>query len=267
MSIQKTILGRFSWKRLVTSLVLIYVIMNVFVHFVSDGMMFPYNQTSYDKNLINLKFIKTNGGLNIATKYWKAENEKYLIIYFHGNYLDLGHLDESAKNFNDQGYSVLAMDYRGYGLSQGTATENNAYNDSQMLYDEALDLGYKEDQLLILGRSIGTGVATELALNNKSKALILVSPFTSAYRVMTNIALTPFDKFNNLSKMSDMQTPLFILHGSDDKIIKPWHSEKLYNQHRGAKKRHLITGVDHNNIWAHDLAKMMNEFELFVKSI
>lgn len=265
MKINKMIFGTFSWKRLFTSLILIYVIMNIFIHYVSDGMMFPYNQTSYDQRLENLKFIKTNDGLQIATKFWKANNEISLILYFHGNYLDLGHLNETAKNFNGYGYSVLAMDYRGYGLSQGTVTENNAYQDSQLLYDLALSMGYKDDQLLILGRSIGTGVATELALNNNSKALILVSPFVSAYRVLTNISLTPFDKFNNLAKISQITKPLFIIHGNQDTIIQPWHSEMIFEEHKGQKQRFLVEGAGHNDIFDNDLSEIFNQFNLFLK--
>lgn len=267
MELKKILLGSFSWKRLFTSLVLIYVIMNVYIHFISDRMMFPYDRTSYDLNLPNLSFIVADNKYKIATRFWKSKDEKNLILFFHGNYLDLGYLDDFAEKLNSNGYSVFAMDYRGYGLSQGTATDKTTYKDSQLLYDTALKMGYSSDQLLIVGRSIGTGVATELALKNNCKALILISPFVSAYRVMTNIPLLPFDKFNNLAKISQISEPLFIIHGTKDIVIKPWHSELIIKKHKGKKQRYLVDGAGHNDILDYEFENVIQQFQLFIDAI
>ncbi len=62
---------------------------------------------------------------------------------------------------------------------------------------------------MILGHSIGSGIATELAVTNQARALVLISPFTSAYRVVTNYRIFPLDKFNNLAKIDNIKTPLF----------------------------------------------------------
>ena len=263
---KKIILGTFSWKRLFVSSILIYIIMNVWIHyFISDGLMFPYNKTSYDDKLSGLKFIVADDGTKIATRFWKSSHEKNFILYFHGNYLDLGYLDDFAEKLNVNGYSVLAMDYRGYGLSQGNATEKNTYQDSQLLYEAALKMGYSSDKILIVGRSIGTGIATELALKNTSKALILISPFVSAYRVMTRIPLSPLDKFANLDKISHVTEPLFIIHGNKDTIIKPWHSELIFEQHKGLKQRFIVDGAGHNDILDYDLDRIFHQFILFIE--
>ena len=265
MDIKKIILGKFSWRRLFTSVALIYVILNVWIHFISDGLMFPYNQTSYDKKLTGLDYIISDDGTKIATRYWQSNNEKNLILYFHGNYLDLGYLDDFAVKLNGYGYSVLAMDYRGYGLSQGTVTEKNAYQDSQLLFDTSIKMGYSDDQILIVGRSIGTGIATDLALKNRSKALILISPFVSAYRIMTKVALLPFDKFANLEKISQVTQPLFIIHGSEDSIIQPWHSELIFENHKGLKQRYVVDGAGHNDILDFGLDEIIRRFDKFIE--
>ena len=265
MGIKKIVMGSFSWRRLFTSTILIYVIVNVWIHFISDGLMFPYNQTSYDDKLPGLDYIDADDGTKIATRYWQSNNEKNLILYFHGNYLDMGYLDDFAENLNDYGYSVLAMDYRGYGLSQGTVTEKNAYQDSQLLYDLSIKMGYSAQQVLIVGRSIGTGIATELALKNNSKALILISPFVSAYRVLTKVTLLPFDKFTNLEKISQITQPLFIIHGSEDSIIQPWHSELIFENHKGPKKRYLVEGAGHNDILDYGMDEMFNQFNKLIE--
>jgi len=252
-----------NWKRLISSTIIIYCILTIYVYVISDRLMFPYDQSSYDSQLKGLSLLITKDKKKIAVKFWKSNNEKNLILYFHGNYLDLGDLDIIAEKFNEQGYSFLTMDYRGYGLSEGKVSEKNAYQDSQLLFDYAIKLGYLHKNIIIMGRSIGTGLATELALNNKSKALVLISPFVSAYRVVTKIPLFLFDKFDNLSKISKITEPLFVVHGNLDNVIHPWHSIVLYNNYKGLKNRFLIQGVGHNDLFDENFDKILNQFELF----
>lgn len=267
MNWKKILIGKLSWKRLIKSLVLIYVFITFFAYIYADKLIFPYKQSSYTNNIKGLEFVKLKSKTNIATRFWKAENEKSLIIYFHGNYLDLGYLDDSAKLLIDLGYSVLAMDYRGYGLSQGEASENNVYKDAQSIYDFALKKGYTEKNIIIVGRSIGTGVATELATLIKAKALVLISPLTSAYRVMTKYPIIAFDKFNNLNKINHINMPLFIVHGSADKIIPAWHSQVLFEKYRGKKQRILVQGAGHNDIWNDAEKLFLPQFAAFVESL
>ena len=179
MDLKRLMFGEFNLKRFLVSIVMIYGIISLFVFFYAEKLIFPYDLSSYDKSLSGLKIIKSTDNTDLATRYWPVNNDDYLVLYFHGNYLDIGNLDEVAKLLNGQGYSMLAMDYRGYGLSKGQATESNVYTDAQVVYNMAIKMGYVADKIIILGRSIGTGVATELAVKNPSKALILISPFVS----------------------------------------------------------------------------------------
>lgn len=264
MDWKKIIIGDLTLKRLFRSFAIFYVGICIFAFFYAEKLIFPYNQSSYNNQITGLKIFKSKDDTDIASRFWKAENEKYLILYFHGNYLDLGDLDEVANIFNAQGYSILAMDYRGYGLSQGNATEKNSYEDSQTIYDEAIKSGYQADNLIILGRSVGSGIATELALKNKAKALILISPFASAFRVMTKIPLLPFDRFNNQAKISKIDEPLFIIHGQQDKIIPAWHSQNLYEKHKGKKLRHVIPQAGHNDIYSFKFEDLFASLESFL---
>ncbi|MFK8011666.1 MAG: alpha/beta hydrolase [Marinicellaceae bacterium] len=232
----------------------------------SDKLMFPYDQTTYNENLEGLKLLQSDDGVTLATRFWQSKNESSLILYFHGNYLDIGLLSDMAEKFNNHGFSVMALDYRGYGLSGGKATEQNVYKDAQLLFDNALSLGYKENQIIIVGRSIGTGAATELAVNNKSQALVLISPFVSVYRVITKLSLLPFDKFKNLSKISKISEPLFIIHGDEDTVIPAWHSELIYNKYAGKKYRFLIKGAGHNDVFNTDMDDLINQFKYFINN-
>ncbi len=264
MNWKKLIIGTLSWKRLFKSVAIVYVLATVMAYFYAEKLIFPYNQSSYDESVSGLKFLQAKDGTKIATRFWKASNEKALILYFHGNYMDIGHMDGIAKFLNVKNYSVLATDYRGYGLSQGKPKESNTYSDAQMVYDYALKQGYKYDNIIILGRSVGSGIATELAKNNKSKALILISPFLSAYRVITKFPLLLFDKFNNIAKIDKVATPLFIVHGKNDQIIPAWHSESLLEKHLGKHKIILIEGAGHNDIYAEEHRDFIDEIDLFL---
>ena len=264
MNWKKILLGTFSIKRIVVSILLIYILATIFAHFYAQKLIFPYHQSSYDEKVSGLKFLKADDGTRIATRFWKAENEKALILYFHGNYMDMGHLDDIADFLNTKGYSVLAMDYRGYGLSEGEVKESNAYTDAQVVYDYALKSGYDSGDIVILGRSVGTGVATNLAVNNKAKTLVLISPFLSIYRIMTNYPLFLFDKFNNVAKIDNIHMPLFIIHGSNDHVIPAWHSQKLIENHQGKHKRILIQGAGHNDIYDDKYLDFVNEIDEFI---
>ena len=261
---RKVLLGELSWKRLLSSLVLIYGVLVLLAFFFSERLIFPYRGSSYGEDLPGLHKISGPDGQEIATRYLRARNEAFLVLHFHGNYEDLGHLDPIYEILRERRFSILAMDYRGYGLSQGTPTENRCYQDALLLYQRALELGYQPEQLILWGRSVGSGLAVELARQKEARALVLESPFSTAFRTATRIPLVPFDKFHNLKKMESLEEPLFILHGDRDTVIPAWHSAKLHQRHRGPKERHLIPGAGHNDLWSFDLDPVLMSLEEFL---
>lgn len=230
-------------------------------------MIFPYRGSSYSESIPGLNFIAAKDGTRLATRFWEVADlsqKRPLVLYFHGNAEDLGHLDAVAQRLGQLGFPVLAMDYRGYGLSGGTVSEANCYADAQVLLNEATRLGYQSENLLLWGRSVGSGTAVQVATTGDFYGLVLDSPFVSAFRVATKIPILPFDKFPNLKRMPEITEPFFILHGAQDTLIPPWHSEKLYQAHPGPKKRLLVEGAGHNDLWSHltdELLQLTKFFE------
>lgn len=92
---------------------------------------------------------------------------------------------------------------------------------------------------------------------------LLESPFTTAFRASTGIPLFPFDKFRNISKIGGIDEPLFILRGDSDEAIAAWHSERLFEKHRGPKERHVIKGAGHQDVWTHDLKAELDALDAF----
>ena len=188
------LIGDITWKRALRSFLFIYGFLVIVGLFFSEKLIFPYNQSSYTEKMPGLTLIEASDGTQIATRYWKSSHDKFLLLYFHGNAEDLGHLDFIAEKLIRRGFSILAIDYRGYGLSAGTVTEQSTYDDAKLLYDTAIKMGYNSGNIIIWGRSVGSGPAVQLALYKDAHALVLDSPFSSAFRVMTKIPVLPFDR-------------------------------------------------------------------------
>lgn len=264
MSMRKWVVGEFSWVRLIRFPIIVYVILVNVGLFFSDKLIFPSPSSSYSPDLKGLEFIENADGQRIATVFQKAPSEKYVALYFHGNAEDLGQVSENTYDLLRKGISVLAMDYPGYGLSEGKPTEESCQKAAEALYEKALQMGYKQEQILFWGRSLGGGVAMGLSETKPCHSVILESPFATAFTVKTVVPIVPFDKFHNLSRVKKLQTPLFLIHGAEDRIIHPRHSEKLYLAHTGKKERHLIPEAGHNDLWYHDTVPAMNALEAFL---
>ncbi len=176
----KTITG----KALLWSVIIVptiaYIVLLIFGWFFSYSLIFSYRGCSYDETLNGLSFLKNSKGEEIAYTYSKAPIKKYLVLYFHGNGEDIGHISGIERELLNRGASVMAMDYPDYGLSEGKPTEKTCYEASSLLYTEALKKGCKPEQIIIWGRSIGSGIATDLASKRECRALVLDSPFATA---------------------------------------------------------------------------------------
>lgn len=256
----------FSWKHLIVILSVLYMLIILFTLIFSDKIIFPYHQSSYDQNTSGLSLVPTQDNELLATRFWLADKEEYLVLYFHGNYEDLGHLDYIAGELGKVGLSMLSMDYRGYGMSTGKVSEETHYKDAALLYNLAIKMGHTAEKIIILGRSVGSGMAVNLAYDKKSVALVLVSPFISAFRVVTRIPLIPFDKYNNLDKIADIQQPLFVIHGASDNVIGSWHGKKLFDAHVGRKQLRIIPQAGHNDLWSYDVDSVLKQIVTFIKN-
>jgi len=119
--------------------------------------------------------LKTDDGFVLNSIHFKQLKPKGLILYFHGNAGDLSRWGNITSFFADKNYDVLVMDYRTYGKSTGKLSEDALHNDAQLFYEYALER-YDESDIILYGRSLGTGIATKLAANNNPDRLILETP-------------------------------------------------------------------------------------------
>ncbi|AFY94512.1 alpha/beta hydrolase [Chamaesiphon minutus] len=243
----KLLVGDFSWQKLGQLLLFVYVCFTLIIFVRADSMIFLPQPASYidTKDIIKLPIAKTE---QISAIYLPNPQAKYTLLYIHGNAEDLGDIRSQLERLHSWGFSVFAYDYRGYGTSSGKPSESNAYEDADAAYTYLTgQIEIPASQIIIYGRSVGGGSATELAANNTVGGLILESTFTSAFRVVVPFPLLPFDKFTNLDKISKVRCPVLVMHGQSDEIIPFDHGRSLYKAAPQPKMYLWIANAGHND--------------------
>lgn len=214
----------------------------------------PQDFTFSFSNPFEELFLKAEDGAVINAIHFKTENPKGVILYFHGNAGNLSRWGKITEFFVEKDYDVLVMDYRTYGKSTGKLSEQALYKDAQMCYDYVLER-YKESEIIIYGRSLGTGMATYLASNNNPKQLILETPFYSLADVAKGrFSLFPTKKllkydFPSYKYVQDVNCPISVFHGTYDGIIPYASGIKLFNSMNQKDKMFFtIENGEHNNL-------------------
>ncbi|MBD2363011.1 alpha/beta hydrolase [Anabaena minutissima FACHB-250] len=188
----------------------------------------------------------------------KKPNAKVL-LYLHGNGKNISANVSHAHRFYQLGFSVLLIDYRGYGRSEGSfPNEMNVYQDAETAWNYLVQQRQiPPKQIFLYGHSLGGAVAIDLALKQpKAAGLIVEGTFTSVrdvidYRNMfrlfpVNLLLT--QRFESIEKIPQLKMPILFIHGTADSTIPAFMSQKLYAVAPEPKKLILVQGADHNDV-------------------
>ena len=246
-TLRKLLFGEFTFKRLVRSLIFIYIFFGLYVFFVADRMIFLPQPSSYQDTSAILK-VKTADQILLSAVYLPNPASTYTILYTHGNAEDLGDIQPVLQQLHNTGFSVFAYDYRGYGTSQGKPSERNSYQDIGTVYDYLTQqLGVPARRIIAFGRSVGGGIAVDLAARKPLAGLIMESCFTSAFRVVVPFPILPFDKFRNIDKIKKVTCPVLVMHGKADDIIPFQHGQKLFAAANEPKLSLWVEQAGHND--------------------
>lgn len=234
-----------SLGRILLLLAVVYAGLAVAAHFYSLQVLFPRPPVKYELGPDYVQLTAPDG-VKLTARHWPNPAAKYTLLYLHGNYEDLGSLNEYLPQFVAAGYAVFAVDYRGYGRSEGRSTAAGACADAALAYDYLrTKLGVPADRIIIFGYSLGSGPGVELALHQPVAGLVMQGAFVSAYRVMTTYPLLPGDKFTNLAKVPRLKLPVLVIHGTADDTVAFWHGQKLYDAVTAPKAKLFIEGGPH----------------------
>jgi pimeloyl-ACP methyl ester carboxylesterase len=153
---------------------------------------------------------------------------------------------------------VVLAEYRGYGVSRaaGKPSEPAFYRDAEAVLDALQAQGIGADRTVVMGISLGTGVAAEMARRGRSAALVLVSPYTSITAMAKRVA--PFlpasficpDAFDTLSKARDIRVPALVVHGDQDEVISVTMGRAVAAAIPGAELK-ILAGGHHNDLFVY----------------
>lgn len=252
-------------RRIVLLVITIYLIIAALLYFFQDSLIFfrqpldtagvaYVNQNYPEAEEIRIRTHDTEE-LHGWIMHRSQKKPAPLLIYFGGNAEEVSWMVEETAGL--EGWTVLLMNYRGYGKSSGRPGEKYLLSDALQLYDHFAKLDYIDrNNIAVMGRSLGTAMAVYLSAQRDLSKTVLVSPFGS----MADIAKENFPfmpvkllmkhQFNIMPYARRADNPMLTLVASNDNIIPSRHSKKLFETWTGAKTWHVIEYTNHNTISA-----------------
>jgi pimeloyl-ACP methyl ester carboxylesterase len=200
---------------------------------------------------------------------WWIENPQAttsaVVLYFGGNAEDVLYTASAASDIDAR--AVVVVNYRSYGGSTGEPGQQALYDDGLAIYDFAIERGVPPEHIVVMGRSLGSGVASMLAGARPVRAAILITPFDSLAAVAAGhypllpVRLLLRHPFPSTDWAQRTQAPVLILAADRDTVVPAVHAQKLFETWAGAKRIHVLAGTGHNDIEAHpDYYRLINEF-------
>lgn len=251
MNWKRLLIGKWSWKRPFISLGAVYLLLAIFAVSCADRILFVPPASSYEATLSGLEILETPEEESIAFLYIPPAPGKKTLLFSHGNAEDMGNYLAWFQQLRAKGLGIAAYDYPGYGQSTGKPTEASCERAISAAWRRLMEKGGKPEDTIIMGRSVGSGPSVWLASREKDVAgMILLSPFKSAFTTATHIPIFPGDRFPNLKRIKNIDLPLLVIHGTEDRVIKASHGEALVEASPATEKTyHPIEGAGHNDIF------------------
>jgi fermentation-respiration switch protein FrsA (DUF1100 family) len=198
--------------------------------------------------------LATPDGETLVNWYAAARPGKPTVLFFQGNGGEIADRADRFAAFQAQGFGVFFLSYRGYGASTGSPSEEGLLTDARAAYDWLVGKGITPEALVLIGESLGSGVAVQVAGERKVAALALEAPFTSAADVASGIywylpvTLLMKDQFRSADVIGKVSAPLLIIYGDADTIVPPAQSRKLYEMANQPKEIAALAGAGHDLI-------------------
>tara|TARA_Y100000816_G_scaffold244340_1_gene191929 strand:+ start:1675 stop:2391 length:717 start_codon:yes stop_codon:yes gene_type:complete len=231
------------------------------------------NNYSGDKIKVDIEKVKINTSDNLDLLGWfhKKDLKKFkTILYFHGNAGKLENRIHKLNHFKDMEVNFLIIAWRGFSGNKGKPSEKGLYIDGNSATKWLKNLGLNEEDIILYGESLGTGIATEIAQNSNFAGLILETPFTSMVDAAKNVypyipvGLLLKDRYENYKKIKNINIPILVMHGEADQIVPFRMGKKIYDIAKQPKYYHFTKYDDHMMEYDENL---VSELKKFIKSL
>ena len=256
---------------LIQIIVLVYFLILVFLYFYQRNLMYHPDENNYfgDQLSVDIKEVKVNTDDNIDLLGWYHEKDikkNKTILFFHGNAGSLENRIHKLNHFRDMNVNFLIIAWRGFSGNKGKPSEEGLYEDGKSAINWLVNRGIKKKNIVIYGESLGTGVGTHLAQNENFAGIILETPFTSMIDAAKNfypyipVGLLLKDKFDNKSKIININSPILIMHGEADQIVPFFMGKKMYEIANEPKYSYFTKHDNHMMEYDENLIKALNSF-------
>lgn len=201
---------------------------------------------------VDVHIVDTKGGNKVVATLWKHPFARFTILYSHGNAADLGQMRDLFIELRAHlRVNIMSYDYSGYGRSTGKPSELNTYYDIEAVYNLLRnEYGFKQEDLILYGQSVGSGPTTHLASKlQKLRGVVLHSAILSGLRVLYPVKVTFwFDIFKNIDKIRYVNCPVFVIHGTEDEIVDCSHGKRLWELSKEKYDPLWVKGGGHCNL-------------------
>jgi uncharacterized protein len=244
-------------RRMLLTIVVIGTLFLLLMWAAARSMYYPFRYPLGDWNARDRVgaedvWLTARDGVRLHAWWIATPGAPLATLYLHGNGGNITHREAIAPVIREAGASLLLLDYRGYGRSEGRPTEKGLYADADAAYDHLLARGYQPKRIVIHGESLGTAVAVDLASRKPCAGLVLASPFTSAqavaHRVLPMLGPILVWSYNSRRKIARVQAPILVLHGDRDEVIDFAFGRELYEAAPDPKFFWRVEGAAHNDI-------------------
>ena len=255
---------------LVVAVILIRVLENRFIYFpprYPQGFVPP----AHYGVPVEESWITTEDGVRLNAWFLPASSPNVL-LWFHGNAENVGSGLAHLKVLGRLGVNVMALDYRGYGKSEGSPNEAGIYRDAEAAYRYLTEAKHFEaGQIVIYGHSLGGAVAIDLASRHDCGGAIVESTFTRARDMARRMLLIPLleyipqSRFDSLNKIARIKAPILVVHGTDDEVIPFAMGQKLYDAAWEPKEFFAVEGAGHNDVSEVGGEKYLHRLRSFIR--
>ena len=260
---------------LISLVFLVYFFATLGLYIFQRNLLYHPTENNYDgdKLTVNIEEVKivTDDNINLLAWYHNKDINKFkTILYLHGNAGSLENRIHKINHFENMNINFLLLSWRGFSGNKGEPTEHGLYEDARSAVNWLIKQGVIEENIIIYGESLGTGVTTEIAQNRNFAGIILESPFTSMVAAGKSkypifpIRLLLKDKYESDKKIKNIKSPILIMHGEEDKIVPFWMGEKMFKLANKPKYSYFSKYDDHMMDFNNEL---INSIKLFKKSL
>jgi hypothetical protein len=260
---------------LVSLVIIVYLLVTVSLYIFQRSLLYHPAENNYsgDKLTVNIEKVKitTEDDIELLAWYHNKDIKRYkTILYLHGNAGSLENRIHKINHFNDMNINFLLLAWRGFNGNSGKPTEQGLYRDAKSAVKWLINQGIGEENIIIYGESLGTGIATEIAQKKNFAGVILESPFTSMIAAGKSkypifpIKLLLKDKYESDKKIKNIMSPILVMHGEADKIVPFWMGEKIFQMANEPKYSYFSKYDDHMMEFNDEL---INSIKSFLESL